>query len=154
MAASLTVDNLTGTGTRPVGADSSGVLTTTNVFQPITNSLGADVNLNNTANYFDGPSVAQGSTGTWFVSGLVSVTDVGSAEFYAKLWDGTTVIASGSVTVGGANQRQNIALSGFISSPAGNLRISVRDITLTTGKISFNTTGNSKDSTITAIRIA
>src|SRR2546426_953355 len=38
---------------------------------PITNSLGADVALNNTANYFDGPSVAQGTSGTWFASGTV-----------------------------------------------------------------------------------
>lgn len=121
---------------------------------PLRNSLGADVALNNTANYFDGPSVAQGTSGTWFASGNVTLTDpVTGAFMYCKLWDGTTVIDSGSVHLTVAQTRV-VSLSGFIASPAGNLRISCRDISATTGKILFNDTGNSKDSTITAIRIA
>lgn len=121
---------------------------------PITASLGADVDLNNTANYFTGPSIAQGSTGTWWVSGQVTVLDTASATtFFAKLWDGTTVIASGSFSTNGANFAGVIALSGRIASPAGDLRISVRDIAFTTGKIKFNATGESKDSTITAVRV-
>lgn len=122
---------------------------------PITASLGADVDLNNAANYFDGPSIAQGTSGTWFVSGTVTVDDtVGAAGMLAKLWDGTTVIASAEGFVQSATRPDVIALSGFIASPAGNLRISVKDPSSTTGKIRFNSTGNSKDSTITAIRIA
>jgi hypothetical protein len=122
---------------------------------PITNSLTTNVTLNSTSTFFDGPSVAQGSTGTWFVSGSVVVADTSSATaaFYAKLWDGTTLIASGyveqSVLSGGAN----IALSGFIASPAGNLRISVRDATSTSGVIGYSFTGLNMDSTITAFRI-
>lgn len=119
----------------------------------ITNSIGADVALNNTANYFDGPSVAQGTTGTWFVSGTVSLLDTGNASFLCKLWDGTTVIAS-SETSQTAAFIGSVSLSGVITSPAANLRISVRDINTTAGKILFNQTGNSKDSTITAVRIA
>jgi hypothetical protein len=122
---------------------------------PITASLGADVALNNTANYFDGPSVAQGSAGTWFVSGTVTLNDTaGSADFDVKLWDGTTVISSAETQTGGASQKTAVSLSGFIASPAGNLRISVKDATSTSGNIKFNLSGNSKDSTITAIRIA
>lgn len=60
----------------------------------LTNSLGADVLLNNTANYFDGPSIAQCSTGTWFASGTVTLNDSATAVMQCKLWDGTTVIAS------------------------------------------------------------
>lgn len=120
---------------------------------PITNSLAADVLLNNTANYFDGPSVAQGSSGTWFVSGTVTVEDTaGIADFNAKLWDGTTVIASGRAFQTGG-QQITITLSGVITSPAGNLRISVNDPSSTSGKIQFNASGNSKDSTISAYRI-
>ena len=120
-----------------------------------TASLGADVALNNTANYFDGPSIAQGSTGTWMVMGGVTLVDTGGAAFFdCKLWDGTTVIDSKEWNSIGANGTGTISLSGFLASPAGNLRISVKDKTLTTGKIVFNATGNSKDSTITAIRIA
>jgi len=126
-------------------------------FTPITASLGANVALNNTANYFDGPSVAQGTSGTWFASGTIGVQDttVGNNVIQVKLWDGTTVIASCfAVLAGAASSATAISLSGFISAPAGNIRISVKDISTTAGLIIFNGTGNSKDSTITAIRIA
>jgi hypothetical protein len=134
---------ITATGTCTVAANLS----------TFTNSLGGDVALNNTANYFDGPSVAQGSTGTWFVSGTVSLGDSVSASFQCKLWDGTTVIASSQVPNSSAGVVTTLSLSGYLASPAGNLRISCKDITATTGALKFNTTGNSKDSTISAVRI-
>jgi hypothetical protein len=118
-------------------------------------SLGADVLLNNTANYFDGPSIAQGTVGTWWVSGTVSVFDTaGACIIDAKLWDGTTVIASAYGSAPLANVGGAISLSGWITNPAGNLKISVRDQTAATGKILFNSSGNSRDSTISAFRIA
>jgi hypothetical protein len=121
---------------------------------PITNSLGADVALNNTANYFTGPTVAQGTSGTWFASGTICINDTaGAAAFNVKLWDGTTVIASARHVTPSASS-MSISISGYIASPAGNIRISVQDTTATTGKINFNASGNSKDSTLTAIRIA
>ena len=120
----------------------------------LTNSLSANVALNNTSNYFTGPSVAQGTTGAWFASGQVTMKDSGTGiDYVAKLWDGTTVIDSGAIGATNTNQAMIIALSGYIASPAGNLRISVRDLTSTNGNILFNESGNSKDSTITAIRI-
>jgi hypothetical protein len=120
---------------------------------PITNSLAADVLLNNTANYFDGPSVAQGTAGTWYVSGTVSLSDTVNALFLVKLWDGVTVIDSRQVyNVAGASN-QSATFAGIITSPAGNLRISARDATTVNGKIAYNLSINSKDSTITAIRI-
>lgn len=118
----------------------------------ITASLLANVPLNNTATYFDGPSVAQGVTGTWFASGTVTML-AGNSTYDVKLWDGTTVIASARMT-GFTGTAASCSLSGVITSPAGNLRISVKDTSLTTGNILFNATGNSKDSTITALRIA
>lgn len=124
-------------------------------YAPLTNSLGANVALNNIANYFDGPSVAQGTSGTWFVSGTITAADTaGTAAIHAKLWDGTTVIAACRQNVSGANGYVSISLSGFITSPAANLRISARDLTSTSGAIVYNVTGTSKDSTITAVRIA
>lgn len=122
---------------------------------PITNSLGSDVSLANTSIYFDGPSIAQGNVGTWFVSGTVTLEDTATnGAFFAKLWDGTTVIASGNAQTPSASIPTIISLSGYIISPAGNLKISVRDISNITGAIKFNLTGNSKDSTITAFRIS
>lgn len=134
---------------------SSGVISAAAVsLSKITASLGADVALSNTANYFDGPSVAQGATGTWFVMGTVTTNDTIPAKINAKLWDGTTVIASASTTVAVGSSRVSLTLSGVIVSPAGNLKISVQDASSVNGKIEFNDSGNSKDSTITAIRIA
>jgi hypothetical protein len=118
----------------------------------LTASLGADVNLNAVGTYFDGPSVAQGTTGTWFASGTVTVTATANDNIFCKLYDGTTVIASAEVTPV-TTAPQSISLSGALTSPAGNIRIACKDITNTTGKMVFNATSNSKDSTVTAFRI-
>lgn len=118
------------------------------------NSLGANVALNNTANYFPGPSVAQGSIGTWCGSGGVAMSDsAGAATFHAKLWDGTTIIDSRPTASGGAAFTTSISLSGCLSAPAGNIRIDVRDTTSVNGTLLFNSTGNSKDSTLTMWRV-
>ena len=119
----------------------------------VTNSLGADVALNNTANYFDGPSVAQGTSGTWFCSGTITLIDSSAAFFNAKLWDGTTVMLSAQSWTASANGVTTLALSGVLANPVANIRISGRDITNTTGSIKFNLSGNSKDSTLTCVRI-
>lgn len=120
----------------------------------ITASLGSDVALDDIAAYRTGPSVAQGSTGTWCASGTVSVQDTaGAATVYALLWDGTNNISSAILKMSAANEPGSISLSGCRASPAGNLRISVKDITSTSGAILFNATGTSKDSTVTAWRV-
>jgi hypothetical protein len=147
--AAITVLQTPGTGLTGGGGSSLAVS-----LSKITASLGADVALNNSANYFDGPSVAQGTSGTWFASGTVTLTGSAASEIWAKLWDGTTVIASASVPIYTGSGRISVTLSGYIASPAGNIRISCRDSFTTTSTIEFNRTGNSKDSTITAVRIA
>lgn len=123
--------------------------------QQLTNSLGANVALNNTANYFDGPSVAQGTSGTWYVSGTVSISDTtaGGPNYSIKLWDGTTIIANTGVTAVGTGNLASVSLSGIITNPAGNLRISVKDTSSTNGTIVATVDGTAKGSTITAIRI-
>lgn len=122
----------------------------------ITNSIAGNVALNNTGNYFTGPTVAQGTAGTWFASGTVTLVDTaGNGNYDCKLWDGTTVIDSArGNSSGGAGSRTTVSLSGVLASPAGNIRISVRDITSTSGTMEANATGEGKDSTVTAIRIA
>jgi parallel beta helix pectate lyase-like protein len=134
----------------PLSLSAAGVLTTAPT--PITNSLGADVALNNTANYFDGPSVAQGTSGTWWAAGTVELLDGSAATYSCKLWDGTTVMSS-SAAGSAAGVAITIALSGYIVSPAGNIRISCKDFTTTAGNMKFNTSGTSKDSTVSAVRI-
>lgn len=120
----------------------------------LTNSLSGDVNLTNTGSYFTGPQVAQGTSGTWYVSATIIVHDPsGQAVVYGQLTDGTTVIASGVVVTDALGAGVPLTLSGYITSPAGNLRMTAKDITSTSGAIKFNVSGNSMDSTISAIRI-
>lgn len=126
---------------------------TSAMMSPLNNSLAANVVLNNTSVFFDGPSVAQGSNGTWFASGTVVIVDSGgSSSADVKLWDGTTVIDSAQINTTNATARYPVSLSGYISAPAGNIRISAKSTSLASN-IVFNVTGLAKDSTITAIRI-
>lgn len=125
----------------------------------LTSSLSGNVALNNTGTYFDGPIVAQGTTGTWFVSGTVTVYDpaAANAQIDVRLWDGASGIVASAVAatnVAGGGVAAAISLSGIITSPAGNLRISCKDTSSVNGLILFNQSGDSKDSTITAIRLA
>lgn len=117
-------------------------------------SLTNDVSLSNTGTYFDGPQVAQGTSGTWYVSATVSMTDsTTGAHYKLKLHDGTTLIATCTTNSASAGAGVATSLSGYITNPAGNLRISVLDQSSTSGAISYNNSGLGKDSTITAMRI-
>jgi hypothetical protein len=120
----------------------------------LTNSIGGNVAMNNTSNYFDGPSVAQGTSGTWLATGGVTLTDSsGGGNFYCKLWDGTTVIDSRAATLFAGSDYIQISLSGVLATPAANIKISCRDLAGTSGNIIANQSGNSKDSTITVVRV-
>lgn len=116
----------------------------------LNNSVAVAVNL--AASYQDGPSVAQGTTGTWFASGNATVTGTANDTITCKLWDGTTLIDSGVVAVssGGAS---SLHLSGLLASPAANLRISCFNATAIRGTIATGNGVDAKASTITAFRI-
>lgn len=124
---------------------------------PITNSIVADVSCGATGNFAIGPTIAQGTAGTWFASGQVVANSTGGTgtAFAVKLWDGTTVIDSAYVDqTPGSNQAVQIALSGYITNPVGNIRISVASPNSNLAMVRANLSGASKDSTVTAIRIA
>ncbi len=133
----------------------SGTLLTTSFFAPITGTLGSDVALSNIATFFDGPSIAQGTSGTWLVIGTVTFGSGGNSTYYVTLNDGTSTYASAASsspsTVG--SQWNSCTLSAIVTNPAGNLRISVKDTVRTDGNIKFNVTGTSKDSQIKAILV-
>ncbi len=120
--------------------------------------LGADVTMTNANQYYDGPSVSL-AAGTWWVIAAVTVeTTSGATGFTAKLWDGTTVVAS-SETVSGAsgNQPCEIVCAGFVSPGSTTTYKISTAATGTGGKIAaaarHNGAGNNASS-IYAVRIA
>ncbi len=118
----------------------------------LTNSISADASTPTTA-YVDGPSVAQGTTGVWYASGTISYVDTALVtNMFAKLYDGTTVIAAATCNTPAAAIQGSVTLSGTITNPAGNIRMALAS-PRTTSKMLFNASGFSKDSTITVVRI-
>lgn len=133
----------------------------------VTASLASSVTVNSSSVFVDGPSVqvSTASTGTWLVTGNVTLANsvAGSWLAVAKLWDGTTVIDSAiqQYTASGAIGTAYFSLSGVITNPTTssgatgcNLKISCVCSTTTNTGIAVNNSGLSKDSTITAVRIA
>ena len=133
----------------PGGQPSSGGLPN------FTNALTASIPMTPMASYTDGPAVAQGNAGTWFVSGSVTLVDTaGGATLVCKLWDGGAGLAASSSNVtAAAGDAVTVGLSGIVASPTGNLRISCRDDTSGSGQILSTAAGNTKSSVIAAIRI-
>ena len=122
----------------------------------LTSSLGSNVSLSTTG-VFDGPSVSQGSSGTWLATGQLTVGSTGTFFWYAKLWDGTTVIDSGygsavQELAGAGVSDISIPLSGVLASPAGNIKMSVAVSAAGSGIIA-NNSGFGKDTTLTVVRI-
>jgi len=148
------IDGVAGAFTLGVGLSRSSQALSVSL-STASNILGADVVLNNTGLYFVGPSMAQGTSGTWLVTGYVTVRDTSAAAgFDVALNDGTTNYATGRGATVGSGSSTVITLTAIVTSPAGNLRMSVRDVGSTNGLIQFNATGNNKDSAIYGIRIA
>jgi hypothetical protein len=118
----------------------------------ITNSIAGNVSLSSTGSYFDGPSLAQGTSGTWLAMGTVTLNSSTADSIVCKLWDGTSTIANGvfQVSAGGTG---SLSLSGTIGTPAANIRISCRDTSTTNGLIVSTSDSTAKSSTLTAIRI-
>ncbi len=153
---------ISGTGTVTNVASGTGLtggpITTTGTLAvsltSVANSLGSNVAISNSV-YTDGPSTAQGTSGTWLATANVTVVDtaVSNQTVNIKLWDGTTVFASTQQGLGNAGVPFVVCLSGVIASPAGNIRISAKATTGTTLAYSNNSSGNSKDSTLTVVRI-
>lgn len=117
-------------------------------------ALGADVALNNTANFFDGPSLTL-PPGRWLVISKLTVNDTGAAALiHAKLWDGTTVMDACLTSVSVTNRHVSLTLAGIINLAASStVKASAKDATNTSGLLVFNGTGTSKDCTIVACRM-
>ncbi len=119
----------------------------------LTNSLVGAVTMTTSSTYYDGPSVAQGVTETWFASGNATIAAVlANDQVLCKLWDGTTLIDSGYAQPSNG-LKLSVHLSGYLASPAGNLEISCTNATSSGGTIATTNGIDAKASTISAFRI-
>lgn len=122
--------------------------------------LGADVNLNNTSNYFN--VVNTGSIGgagqKWLIIGQTLVRDTaGTARIQVRIWDGSSVVYCEDQTTQGANNWELITQAAVVSlSAATTFHTSAKDVSSTSGVV--GTTGDAgtanKASSITAIRLS
>ncbi len=123
-------------------------------FTVVTATLGADATTATTA-YVDGPSVTLGTSGVWYVSSNITLKSATSQAMIAKLWDGTTVIDSvRTVQAFAASQSIGVSLSGIITNPAAAVKVSYAPVSAGVScSMCANFSGESKDSTVTAVRI-
>jgi hypothetical protein len=126
-----------------------------------TTFLGANVNLNNTANFFNGPNTgAIGASGeVWLIIGVANISDAnGAAQTEAALFDGTSYIANSQMQVDAATREVTITIVAVVTlSGATTFTLRAKDQSSTSGLL--QTTGaatavTNKATSITAVRIA
>jgi hypothetical protein len=130
----------------------SGTINTDVSLTKLTNVLASDIAINVANQYFDGPSVAQGSTGVWFAIGTVSIASTTADVGTAKLHDGTNIKAS-TIFRETTSLEVAVTLGGIFTSPPGNIRISVASNN-NTATIKANGSGVGADSHIDVFRLA
>ena len=121
--------------------------------------LTTPVNFTSGTTWFDGPSVAQGTVGTFLVIARASCTDSAAASpFAARITDGTNVYDTSSyfysLVAGSFIDKIMVAI---VASPAGNLKLQAQIArSATTGQLTANVQGVTapRDTFIMAIRIA
>lgn len=115
-----------------------------------------------TAAFTDVLSVSQGSSGTWYVSGTITLlTTIQNSSVSVKLWDGTSVINSAATLLGpsapaSSGYTMPISLSGALAAPAGNLKISgLVTVAGGTGGVvgQYGSLATTSINTLTAVRI-
>jgi hypothetical protein len=120
--------------------------------------LGSDVNLNNTASYFD--VVNTGSIGasgqTWLIKANACVTDTTSGQVLVRIWDGSTVYVETNITIGAANHLETCYVEAVVTlSAATTFYLSCKDSSNTSG-VAKTTAGAgtaNKATWITAMRL-
>lgn len=117
--------------------------------------LAIDVALNNTANWFNGPTIGGWPGATQlYLNGYVTVRDtgVGSAKFLVRIIDdlGTEYMRSVGYSSPSTNDPFQISICGFLTlggtaADTRTLTMQVKDVTAATGVILANDSGGAKD---------
>ena len=123
--------------------------------------LGADVALNNTANYFNICNTGSiGAAGqTWLILAVASMEDTaGAAQMLARIWDGSaSVYTETNTSAPAAGQNTTVTLLAVVTlTAATTFHLSCKDISSTSGAVL--TTGGAgtanKATSITAVRLS
>lgn len=118
----------------------------------VTSTSTGSFTLSSSSAFTDTVFVTQGTTGVWYASGTVTILNSANADQpIAKLWDGTTEIASAQSRINVSTTYISISLSGIITNPAGNIRIS--GLSLNSSVVVSTGAAGLKGSVLTAIRI-
>jgi hypothetical protein len=115
-------------------------------------TLGGNVAINN-ASGVDVLTITHDNVGTWKASGASYVNDTAASNIVAKIYDGTTSIASGNNPLSAAGSRTIALPPATITNPTGNLRLWVRTFT-TTATAYQNNTGAGVDTYLLIERLA
>jgi len=117
--------------------------------------LGSNVALNNTGQWFIGPTLTLG-TGVWLVFGTATINAAASgARVSVRLTDGTNVKDSSSTTWPSALTPAivHFGLVGIFTNPGAAVRIEGNNADSTGGGFVYNQTSQGRDCTLKAIRI-
>lgn len=119
-----------------------------------TNYLSSDVTMTNSGTFYDGPSIAQGTSGTWFVCGTITVGNTSTLTgFNIELYDGTTTYASAVTDTNTSTlEYSSKTLCAIVANPSGNLRLAAA-ATQNNSVIKYNESSLGHDSQIQAVRI-
>ncbi len=124
--------------------------TTTGFLTYLTKATTVDISPPTTA-FTDIISVTQGTSGTWLATATITAFSASNINFFPRLWDGTTVFVSATNPNGQVGFHVATSISGIIANPVGNIRLSIAATAAYTVK--FNFSGNSLDTSMTALRI-
>lgn len=126
-----------------------------------TTFLGADVPLNNTANFFDGPNTGSiGAAGEkWLITANATMSDTaGAAVFGLAIHDGTNYIVGNNGSIHAANFPVNVSVSIVVTLAAATaFALRARDASSTSGVLQTTSTGGAianKATSITAVRLS
>jgi hypothetical protein len=128
-----------------IGSNSSSTVLTT------INSV--DYTIPTASSYSNILGVAQGSGGTWLVTINITLYVSTACTPSWRISDGTTVSASGQMSLSTNGSAASYTFSTIVVNPSGNIILQMTGGGVTNLVVKFNTTGNATDSTIRVIRL-
>lgn len=121
---------------------------------PHCHTLGATVALSVTASYFPVLSTATLPAGVYYANAHMVLTSGAATHWQARIWDGSTIYASGRKKGNNANDAEMVSLgSVIVLGSAAVLTLAARDTANTSGKVHPTLSGDAHDTIFTVLKI-